>query len=141
MAFGTVPNGTANRVWVGAAAGSATILVGGLQNWRYGGTSDTSKEEFYNGFTSIVTVGEPSRQGSGSGKWNDGDSGLAIVKAGFETQATISFAVAPNGTAGEGIPGRVSNFQLSGQGVRQAAGYEFTIEQADVPFNVGGGLV
>ncbi len=140
MSFGVVPNGTVNRIWVGAAAGSATVLVGGLQQYRFASSADTSTEDFYDGFSSITTVGAPVYSGSGSGKWNDGDSGLAIIVAAKETQAIISFAIAPNGTDGQGFSGRVSEFEISGGGVNEAANYSFTVVQADDPFDVGGGL-
>ncbi len=81
MAFGTVPNGTTNRIWVGATSGAATVLIGGLQQYRFANSADTSTEDFYDGFSSITTVGTPVYSGSGSGKWADGDSGLAIIAA------------------------------------------------------------
>lgn len=139
MAFGVVPNGTDNRIWVGAANPPST-LIGGLQGWEYGGESETSEEKFYDTYPSITTVGEPSRDATVNGKWNDGDAGLAIIKAAFETQDIIYYAVAPNGTDGEGMPARVSRFRLTGGGVEQAADYQFTLVQADDPFDVGGGL-
>lgn len=140
MAFGTVPNGTDNRIWVGTTPPTATVLLGGLQQWEFGGEAETQEEEFYNGFTSIITVGEYKYDGTGSGKWADADDGLIIVQGASETQDIIAFAVAPNGTDGKGAPVRVSRFRLTGGGVRQAAGYQFSVVQADDPFDVGGGL-
>ncbi len=140
MPFGTVPNGTTNRIFVGAAAGTATVLLGGLQGWEYGGQADTSVEDFYNLFASITTVGEPSRSGTATGKWAVGDTGLDLSKAAFETQDVISFAVAPGGVDGEGIPVRVSEFRLTGGGVNQAADYRITFVQAADPFDLGSGL-
>lgn len=139
MPFGTVPNGTDNRVWVGLTEGGL-VLVGGLQSWEFSQTSDTSEEKFYNGDASIVTVSSPVYSGTGGGKWEDGDSGLAIIVGAKDDGSIIFFAVAPNGTDGQGIPGRVSEFRLTGGGVDQAADYSFTIVQADDPFTVGGGL-
>lgn len=140
MAFGTVANGSDNRVNVGTSQGSVNVLVGGLQNWEYGGTADTSTEDFYNDFPSIITVGEPVRTGSGSGKFADADSGLAIIKNAFESQAVMYHSWAPNGTDGEGLPCRVSEFRLTGSGRNTAANYNYSVVQAADPFDVGGGL-
>ncbi len=140
MPFGTVPNGTSNRIFVGAAAGSATVPLGGLQGWEYGGQADTSVEDFYNAFASITTVGELTRSGTATGKWAVADSGLDICFAASETQDIISFAVAPGGTDGQGIPVRVSEFRLTGGGVNQAADYRITFVQAADPFDLGSGL-
>jgi hypothetical protein len=139
MPFGLVPNGTDNRVWIGLTQGGL-VLIGGLQGWEFGTTSDTSEEKFYNGDASIITVSAPVYSGSGSGKWEDGDSGLAIVVGAKDDGSVIFFAVAPGGTNGEGIPGRVSEFRLTGAGVDAAADYTFSIVQADDKFDVGSGL-
>jgi hypothetical protein len=140
MPFGTVPNGTANRIWVGTTQGAVTVPVGGLQSWEYGGESETTEETFYNDFPSITTVADPTRDFVMGGRWNDGDSGLAIIKAGFETKDIIYAATAPEGTNGEGLPVRVSRFRLTGGGPAQAASYQVSLVQAGDPFDVAGGL-
>lgn len=139
MPFGTVPNPTANRVWIGLTQGGL-VLIGGLQGWEFGTTSETTEEKFYNGDASVITVSPPSYSGSGSGKWEDGDSGLAILVGAKDDGSIIFFAVAPGGTNGEGIPGRVSEFRLTGPGVEAAADYSFSIVQAADKFDVGSGL-
>lgn len=140
MPFGTVPNGTANRIWVGTTAGAVTTPVGGLQGWEYGGEATKTDEKFYDAFPAITTISDPTYDAVMSGKWNDNDSGLNIIKAAFSTQAIIYAAVAPNGADGEGLPVRVSRFRLTGGGVEQAAGYQFSFAQAGAPFDIAGGL-
>lgn len=137
---GTVANGSLNRIWVGTSAGSVNVPVDYVQNWEYGGESQTQTEEFYGADAAITTVGDPVRDGSVSGKWAQGGPGLAILKAGFDTQEVIYYGVAPNSVDGEALPGRVSRFRLTGAGRRTAAGYSFNIVQAEVPANIGGGL-
>ncbi|MBA2458994.1 MAG: hypothetical protein H0V43_08600 [Gemmatimonadales bacterium] len=139
MPFGTVPQGTANRVWIGLTQGGL-VLIGGLQNWEFGTTSDTTEEKFYNGDASVITVGSPVYSGSGGGKWEDGDSGLAILAGAKDDGTVVYFAVAPGGTNGEGVPGRVSEFRLSGTGVDAAADYTFSIVQSAAKFDVGAGF-
>ena len=140
MPFGTVPNGSSNRLFVGTSSGAVNVPVGGLQGWEYGGEGETTEETFYNDFPSITTVGDPVNDGSFSGKWADGDSGLVILKAGYNTQDVIYAAYQPNGTDGEILPCRVSRFRLTGGGVEQAAGYQFSLVQADDIITVDGGL-
>ncbi len=140
MASGTVPLGTANRIWVGTTQGAVTTPVGGLQGWEYGGEATKTDEKFYDDFPAITTISDPVYDMVMSGKWADGDSGLAIIKAAFATAAIIYGAVAPNGADGEGLPVRVSRFRLTGGGVEQAAGYQFSFAQAGVPFDLAGGL-
>lgn len=140
MPFGTVPNGTDNRVWVGTSSGAVTTPVGGLQGWEYGGEATKTDEKFYNDFPSITTISDPLYDFVMSGKWNDGDSGLAVIKAAFASQAIIWAAVAPNGVDGEGLAVRVSRFRITGGGVEQAAGYQFSFAQAAEPFDIAGGL-
>jgi len=136
---GTVPNGDLNRIWVGTSP-NPTTPVDYVQGWEFGGEAQTQTEEFYMDDASITTVGEPTRDGSVSGKWAQGGPGLAILKNGFETQDIIYYAVAPNSIDGEGLPGRVSRFRLTGAGRRTAAGYSFNIVQAELPADVGAGL-
>ena len=139
MAFGTVPNGTSNRLFVGTTA-PPTIPVGGLQGWEYGGEGETSEETFYNDFPSITTVADPVNDGSFSGKWADADSGLIILKNAFNTQDIIYAGISPNGTDGEVLPCRVNRFRLTGAGPEQAADFQFSLVQADDVTDLGGGL-
>ncbi len=139
---GTVPQGTTNRIRVGTtptAVGTNTV-IGRLQQWEFGQESETQKEEFYNGDASLTSVGTPVYDGTGSGKWADGDPGLIIVKAAATTQDLIGFGVVPNGVDGEGVPGRISRFRLTGAGVRTTANYQFSFVQDGVPYDIGGGL-
>jgi hypothetical protein len=139
MPFGTVPNGAANRLYVGTSA-PPNVLVGGLQGWEYGGEGETTEETFYNDFAAITTVGDPVNDASFSGKWADGDSGLIILKNAYGDQSVIYAGFVPNGTDGEYMPCRVSRFRLTGGGVEQAAGYQFSLVQADDLADIGGGL-
>lgn len=139
MPFGTVPNGTDNSLLVGTAA-PPTTPVGGLQGWEYGGEGDTTEEAFYNDFPSITTVGDPVNDGSFSGKWADGDSGLIILKNAYTAKSVIYAAWAPDGSNGEIMPSRVSRFRLTGGGVETAADYQFSLTQAGAITELGTGL-
>jgi hypothetical protein len=140
MTFGTVPNGTVNLVAVSATVGGTYSPVGALQGWEYGGEAQTTTEEFYNSFPSIITVGEPTNDGNYSGKWADGDTALALLLAAYKDKTVIFGKFAPNGTDGEILPMRVSRFRLTGSGVRQAANYQFSVVQSDAPVDAGTGL-
>lgn len=140
MTFGTVPNGTLNLVAVSATSGGTYSPVGALQGWEYGGEAQTTTEEFYNAFPSIITVGEPTNDGNYTGKWADGDTALALLLSAYKLKTIIFGKFAPGGTNGETLPMRVSRFRLTGGGVRQAAGYQFSVVQADAPINAGTGL-
>jgi hypothetical protein len=139
MAFGTVANGSSNRLYVGLTAPPA-VLVGGLQGWEYGGEGETTEESFYNDFPPITTVGDPVNDGSFSGKWADADSGLIILKNAYNDQSIIYAAFSPNGTDGETLPCRVNRFRITGGGVEQAADYQFSLVQADDVTDFGSGL-
>lgn len=139
MPASNIPNGTANRIWVGTAS-PATTPVAGLQGYEYGGEGQTSKEEFYDDFDSITTVGPNSYDGSYSGKWNPGDPGLAILKNAFRNRTEIFAAFSVDGTNGEEVKGRVPRFRLTGQGSRTAAGYQFSFAGNAEPTNVAAGL-
>jgi hypothetical protein len=136
---GSVPNGSLNRIWVGLSQ-PPTTPVDFVQGWEYGGEAATQKEEFYMDDAAITTTGEPTNDGTVSGKYATGAAGLAILAAAFRTQDVIYFGVAPGGTDGEGLPGRVSRFRLTGAGRQQAAGYTFSIVQAEEPADIAGGL-
>lgn len=137
---GTVPQGTANRIRVGTTPTSPDTVIGRLQQWEFGHEAETQKEEFYNDDAPLTTIGTPIYDGTGSGKWADGDPGLIILKAAGTTQDLIGFGVLLNGTDGEGAPGRISRFRLTGGGVRTAANYQFTFVQDGDPYDIGGGL-
>ena len=139
MPFGTVPNGSSNRLYVGTSA-PPSVPVGGLQGWEYGGEGETTEEAFYNDFPSITTVGDPVNDASFSGKWADGDSGLIILKNAYNDQSIIYAAFSPNGTDGETLPCRVNRFRITGGGVEQAADFQFSLVQADDVADFGGGL-
>lgn len=136
---GTVPQGTVNRVWVGAS-GPPTTLVDYLQQFEFGNQSDTTQEEFYNGDAPIVTVGVAKYDGTGSGKWADSAPGLSMIVAGARLGTLLYFGVAPNGAAGTYAPGRFSRFRITGGGPRQAAGYTFSFAQDGAVANIGAGL-
>lgn len=139
MPFGTVPNGTANSLMVGLAS-PPTTPVGGLQGWEYGGEGSTTDEAFYNAFPSITTVGDPVNDGSFSGKWAQGDSGLIILKNAYTAKSTIYAGFMPNGTDGDIMPCRVSRFRLTGGGVETAADFQFSLAQAGAITEAGTGL-
>lgn len=136
---GTVPQGTANRIRVGTSNPPNTV-IGRLQQYEFGSEAETQKEEFYNDDEPLTTVGTPVYDGTGSGKWADGDAGLIILKAASITQDLIHFGVLPNGTDGEGAPGRISRFRLSGAGVRTALNYQFNFVQDGDAYDIAGGL-
>lgn len=140
MPFGVVPNGTSNLVAVSASVGGTYSPIGGLQGWEYGGEEQTTTEEFYNAFPSIITTGEPTNDGNYSGKWAEADTGLALLLAAYKAKTIVFGKFAPGGVDGETLPMRVSRFRLTGGGVRQAAGYQFSVVQADAPVNAGAGL-
>ena len=140
MVFGTVPNGTSNLVAVSASSGGTYSPVGALQGWEYGGEAQTTTEEFYNAFPSIITVGEPTNDGNYSGKYAEGDTAIALLISAYKSKTIIYGKFAPGGVNGEILPMRVSRFRLTGGGVRQAANYQFSVVQSSDPINAGTGL-
>lgn len=138
MAFGTVPQGTALALKVGNA--SADTLVGASNVWDYTGDRQTTERDYYNAFPSLFTTGPAKRTFQIQGDYAAGDSGQAIIKAAFDSGLTIFASAAPDGTNGEQIEVRVSQYKTGGPSPNGPPSFSATLNQANDPTAVGGGL-
>jgi hypothetical protein len=138
MAFGTVPQGTEVVLKVGTS--TADTLVGACTTWDYTGDRQTTERDYYNGFDSTTTTGPAKRSMQLQGDYAVNDDGQAILKAAFDAGTTIYASVAPNGTDGESLPVRVSQYKAGGSNPNSPATFSVTLNQAADPAAVGGGL-
>lgn len=138
MAFGTVPQGIDVVLKVGTS--SADTLVGGINVWDYTGDRQTTQRDYYDGFPSLFTVGPASRTVQFQGDYAADDDGQAIVKAAFDAGTEIYASVAPNGTDGESVKVRVSQYKIGGPNPQGPPSLSFTMNQSEDPTDVGGGL-
>lgn len=139
MALGTIPTPTDRRVKIGTADPPST-LIGGLQTSQMRGSSNTTTEKFENTYPSYTAVGPNTWQVQLGGKYLKSDSGQDIINAAFETKDVVYCSMAPNGADGKTLPGRVSSLQIDIANADTATGWQATIEQADDPTDLGGGL-
>ena len=141
MPFGTVPLGTAARVYVGTTAPPAT-LVGGLVSYSYPGSKDTEETKFHNAFAAITSVDTPVRSVTLNMKYAKGDTGQDVLKANFDLDAptVIYVSILPDGTTGEYLTGIVSAYELSSGGSGSLPDLSVTIVQQAAPVDIGGGL-
>lgn len=139
MAFGTVPQGTDVRLYVGNSSPAAT-LVGAINVWDYTGDRQTTDRDYYNGFASITTIGPAKRVGSMQGDYAADDDGQAILKAAFDAATVIYFSTSPDGTDGEEIAVRVSQYKIGGPSPNGPPSFSCTLNQAADPTDVGAGL-
>jgi hypothetical protein len=138
MAFGTVPQGIDVVLKVGTS--SADTLVGGLNVWQYQGQRQTTERDYYDDYPSLTTVGPASRTITLSGDYAVNDDGQAILKAAFDAGSEIFFSTAPDGTNGEAIQVRVSQYQVGGPNPQGPPSLSVTLNQADDPTDISGGL-
>ncbi len=138
MPFGTVPQGTVAVLKVGVA--SAITLVGAVVTWDYTGDRQTTDREYYNAFPSTTTVGPAKRTMQFQGDYAAADDGQAIVKSAFDAATDIFGSVAPDGTNGESLPSRVSQYKIGGPSPNGPPSLSFTLNQRLDPTNVGAGL-
>jgi hypothetical protein len=138
---GTYFQGGAARVRIGSSSPPGT-LFGGLKQWDAQGTRTTAVDDFYNGEASDTSIGKANRRFTASGSWGQGDAALAIAKTAFDddTGPIIFISYTHDGTNGEILPVRASNFQSSGPNPNQKGTYNTTFEQAGAPTDLAGGL-
>ena len=74
------------------------------------------------------------------GDYASNDDGQAILKAAFDAGTTIYASTAPNGTDGESLPVRVSQYKIGGPNPNGPPSLSVTLNQATDPSDVGGGL-
>ncbi len=139
MPFGTVPASTTARVKVGTASPAAT-LVGGLQGFEWGESSDTTVDKFYNLFASVTTVSPLIVSVPLSGKYTVADSGQAILRAASAAQTTVFVVISPDGTNGGQVECRVSNWKVTGSGVDGATDWSCQLDQVSDPTTAGTGF-
>lgn len=138
MAFGTVPLGTANRIYVGTVAPPAT-LIGGLVSWDYPGNRDTATQAFYNLFPSIITVGEPTYRIDLTLKYAKSDTGQDVIKTGFDGATVVYCSILIDTTTGEYLPSYVAQWHPSGRSSTDAADLTVTLVGNGSPVDVAGG--
>lgn len=137
--FGVVPQGTAAVLKVGVGD-TADTLVGAVVTYDYTGDRQTTEREYYNAFPSTTTVGPAKRTMNFTGDYAQGDDGQAIVKDAFDNATDISGSVAPNGTDGESLPSRVSQYKIGGPSPNGPPSLSFNLNQRLDPTVVGAGL-
>lgn len=138
MAFGTVPQGTDVVLKVGTS--SADTLVGATNVWDYTGDRQTTERDYYNAYASLFTTGPAKRVFQLQGDYAANDDGQSILKTAFDAGTTIFASAAPDGTNGESIAVRVSQYKVGGPNPNGPPSYSATLNQAADPTDVGGGL-
>jgi hypothetical protein len=140
MAFGTLPQPSATRIYVGTVGPPATLL-GGVQGWGYTGDKETSEQTFYNTFPSVTSVGPAVRGVTFTLKYAKGDSGQDVLKANFDlaTPTLIYSSVLVDGTTGEYVPAIVTAWSLDGPGSTEFANLNVTLAVQGDPVDVAGG--
>lgn len=137
---GTYSQGGAAQILIGSSSPPATKL-GGVKSANYAGTRSTTVDDFYNQEASDTSIGKASRRWNIQGIASNGDTGLAIAKVAFDddTGPIIFVAGSLEGTNGEILPCRVSNFEIGFPDANRKCTYTVQTEQADDPTDMAGG--
>lgn len=141
MAFGTVPLGTAARIYIGTTA-PPSVLVGALISYSYPGDKTTEDTKFHNAYPAITSVDTPVRSVTLNCKYAKADSGQDIAKANFDLDApTVIYTSAlVDGTTGEYLPCICAHYEISSAGSGSLPDLTMTFVQQGAPVDVAGGL-
>jgi hypothetical protein len=139
MSGGTFNAGSVAKVLVGTAD-PPTIELEGCKTAAYRGTRPSSNDDFYME-PSVTDVGKATRTIPLTGKCKSGAPGLILLKANFDddTGTTIFGAVSIEGSKGDVLPSRVSDFEVGLPDVNGKCTYSFTLQQAADPTQLAGG--
>lgn len=138
MALGNQVLSAVSVVLVGATA-TPTAPVGGLLSWDHVGDSPTTRRD-YIGQASATAVGKDSRSITIPVDYEVGDSGQAVLAAGFISKNIIYCKLLPDGTNGETLPIRVSHQEIHAPDANGFNTASWTLEQAGNPVVVGTGF-
>jgi hypothetical protein len=141
MPFGTLPQPSATRVFVGTSA-PPSVLVGGLQGFGYPGDKAVSEQKFYNTFPSVTSIDAAVRSITLTVRYAKSDSGQDILKANFDlaTPTLIYCSILLDGTTGEYLPCIVSHWEPQGPGSVEFAPVNITLVQQGDPVDIAGGF-
>lgn len=141
MAFGTPPQPSATRVYVGTAAPPAT-LVGGIVGWGFSGEKEIQENKFYNTFPPITSIDVAVRGITFSMKYSKADTGQDVLFTNFKlvTPTVIYGSILVDGTTGQYIPCAVTTWTLGGPGSSQFADLNVTLSGQGDAVDVGGGF-